>query len=137
MDKSKLISRCGLWCGACKTYLLTKKNLLGERGLKRECHGCWIRDKNCSFIKKDCSLLRKNKIDFCYECESFPCENLSKLDGKYKSKYHVSLIENLKKMKEVGLEEWIKEQEKLYECPECGGEICVHESKCFDCGKKS
>ena len=33
-------------------------------------------------------------------------------------------------------EKWLKEQEALYSCPECGGEICVHDEECYDCGKK-
>lgn len=26
-----------------------------------------------------------------------------------------------------------REREKLYQCPEYGGDICVHDFECFDC----
>jgi len=136
MDKKQLISRCGLWCGACRQYLVRKKNLLEERGFKRGCEGCWIRNKNCVMIKKGCAALRENKIDFCFECEDLPCADLRKMDEIYISRYNISLVENLKRMKQIGLKQWIKEQEKLYKCPECGGEISMHDNECFNCGNK-
>lgn len=46
----------------------------------------------------------------------------------------MSLIANLKRNEEIGVENWLKEQKKLYTCPECGGEICVHDTECYDCG---
>jgi hypothetical protein len=136
MDKSKLVARCGLWCGACRQYLVRAKNQLEQRGFKRGCEGCWIRDKNCTFIKKDCAPLRKNELDFCFECEVFPCKNLEKLEAIYSKDYSISLIANLKRIKEIGIQKWIEEQEKLYQCPECGGEVCMHDFECFDCGYK-
>lgn len=136
MDKSQLVSRCGLWCGACRTYLIQKKDLFEEKGYKRGCKGCWIQDKNCAFLKKKCPALRNGKIDYCFECETLPCEHLKNIDDKYREKYNISLIANLKRMKEIGIESWVQEQEKLYQCPECGGEISMHDKECFDCGKK-
>jgi hypothetical protein len=135
MDKRKLVARCGLWCGACRAYLLLKKDLFEEKGYKRGCNGCWVQNKNCAFLRKKCPYLGKT-IDFCFECDLMPCEALEKLNEGYKKRYRVNLIENLNRMKEIGLDKWISEQEKLYQCPECGGEICVHDFECFDCGFK-
>ncbi|TXT56186.1 MAG: hypothetical protein BAJALOKI2v1_620020 [Promethearchaeota archaeon] len=136
MDKKQLIARCGIWCGTCRQYLVRKKELFEEKGLKRGCEGCWIRDKNCTFIKKECAPLRNNEIEFCYECENFPCDNLTELDELYVSRYNMSLIENQKRIKQMGIKKWIKEQEELYTCPECSGEVCVHDAECYDCGNK-
>jgi len=110
--------------------------LLEERGYKSGCKGCRIRNKKCVFIRRDCSLLRKNEIDFCYECDSFPCQKLQKLDNHYQQKYSVNLINDLKRIEEIGADTWLYEQEELYACPQCGGEICVHDAECFDCGNK-
>lgn len=133
MDNN-LAAPCGIYCGACRQYLLLKKNLLEERGYKTGCKGCRIRNKKCVFIRRDCAALRNKEIDFCYECDEFPCQKLLKLDGHYQEKYYVNCISNLKRIKKIGFEKWLEEQEKLYTCPECGGEICVHDSECYDCG---
>jgi len=131
-----LAAPCGIYCGACRQYLVAKKDLLEERGFKTGCKGCRIINKNCAFIRRDCPKLRKKEIEFCYECEKFPCQNLKKIDKTYSERYSLSLIDNLYRIEEVGVEKWLQEQEKLYTCPECEGEICVHDSECYDCGNK-
>jgi hypothetical protein len=131
-----LIAHCGIFCGACRTYLLEKKDLFEEKGYKRGCKGCIIRNKNCAFLKKKCPYINKKLVRFCYECDDFPCENLEILDEKYRRQYNVSLIKNLNRLKEIGTKKWLEEQIKLYTCPKCGGEICVHDAECFDCGYK-
>ena len=138
MKKSEsihLASRCGLFCGACRTYLLAKKGMLEERGYKRGCKGCIKQGKKCTFFIKKCALLRKGEVDYCFECDAFPCEHFDRLETSYE-RWGVSLIENQKRMREIGVEAWINEQIELYTCPECGGEICVHDEECYDCGNK-
>ena len=49
-------------------------------------------------------------------------------------RYKVDLIENLKSMKKISLEDWILEQENLYRCLESGSEIYIPDFDCFDCG---
>ena len=132
----ELAAPCGLYCGTCRQYLALKKDLLEEKGYKFGCKGCRIRNKNCAFIRRDCPVLRKKELDFCYECETFPCQNLQKLDNLYQERYAVNLINNLERIKKIGVEKWLNEQKELYRCPECGGEICVHDTECFDCGNK-
>ena len=134
MVDNNLAAPCGIYCGTCRQYLLLKKNLLEKRGFKVGCNGCRIRNKKCAFIRRDCLALRKNDIIFCYECEKFPCQNLKKLDAQYSEKFYVNLIENLKRLRDIGVEKWLEEQKKLYTCPDCGGEICVHDAECYDCG---
>ena len=134
--KNNLAAPCGMYCGTCRSYLLLKKDLFEEKGYKSGCTGCRIRNKKCAFIKRDCPQLRKNEIDFCFECNQFPCSNLKKLDNRYKEKTYVSFIKNLRRNKQVGVEKWLKEQEELYKCPDCEGEICLHDAECYDCGNK-
>lgn len=136
MVDNNLAAPCGIYCGACRQYLLWKKDLLEERGYKQGCKGCRIRNKNCAFIRRDCPTLRKKEIDFCYECDQFPCQKLKKIDTHYQEKYSVNMVKNLKRIEEIGVEKWLQEQEELYTCPECGGEICVHDAECYDCGNK-
>ena len=136
MVDNNLAAPCGIYCGACRQYLLWKKDLLEERGYKMGCKGCRIRNKNCAFIRRDCPALKKKELDYCYECEQFPCQKLQKIDSQYQERYSVNLVENLKRIEEIGVEKWLQEQKELYTCPECGGEICVHDAECYDCGKE-
>jgi hypothetical protein len=43
-----------------------------------------------------------HEIDFCYQCEDFPCDRLKTIDMRYRKKYNASLIENLCAIKESG-----------------------------------
>jgi len=136
MDDNNLAAPCGIYCGACRQYLLWKKDLYKEKGYKSGCKGCRIRNKNCAFIRKECSLLRKKEIEYCYECTKFPCEKLQKLYILYQERYSVNMIQNLKRIKEKGVQIWLQEQKELYTCPQCNGEICVHDAECYDCGNQ-
>jgi hypothetical protein len=136
MENNNLAAPCGIYCGMCRQYLALKKGLLEEKGLKLGCQGCRIRNKNCAFIRRDCSKLRKKEIEYCYDCEDMPCNNLKKIDKIYIDRYSLSLIKNLRRIEEIGEKSWLQEQKELYTCPECGGEICIHDMECYDCGLK-
>ena len=134
MVDNNLAAPCGIYCGACRQYLVLKNNQLEQRGFKRGCEGCRIRNKNCTFIRRDCPFLKNNKVEYCYECDKFPCQNLRKMDDLYQNRYSVNMIGNLEQIKEKGVETWLQEQIVLYTCPKCGGEICVHDEECYNCG---
>ena len=140
IDKKKvedpLAAPCGLYCGVCRHYLMKKKNILEERGYKQGCDGCKIRNKNCTHIKRDCPHYKANKVQYCFECSDFPCFNLHRMDDIYQVKYNINMIGNLERIKEVGVKKWLQEQQELYKCPKCGGEISMHDFECFDCGLK-
>ena len=61
---------------------------------------------------------------------------LTKLDTRHKESYGDSPISNLIGIQEIGIKKWLLEQEKLYTCPNCGGNLSVHDDECFDCGHK-
>lgn len=100
---------------------------------KNVCSGCRPRDKGCSFLKDDCEKLTKRSLEYCFECEDFPCKNLEHLDELYRQRYGMSMIENLKQIEENGIQKFIEEQENEYRCPDCGGTICVHTNICYNC----
>lgn len=132
-----LLSPCVFYCGTCRHYLARAKRLLKEKNLKHGCLGCRIQDKNCAGIKRDCALIRKKQITYCFECEDFPCANLVKLNQRHVRDDKVSPIENLQRMKEIGVEQWLREQEDAWRCPNCGGILClIDDRECYDCGYK-
>jgi len=129
-----LAGPCGFYCGTCRHYLARVKGKLAEKNLKAGCEGCRIRDKNCAFIKKKCALIRKREIDFCFECDDYPCKHLKKIHNRHVLDDDIHMIDNLVRIREVGPEQWLKEQEELWSCPKCGGKVCVMDRECYDCG---
>jgi len=132
--REELIAVCGMNCRICVAYF--GYNMSGKKS-KNPCAGCRVRDKNCAFIKKRCGKASKKEVEYCFECKDFPCEILEKLDKGYRQKYKMSMIDNLKFIKENGIKKFLKSQEEKYKCSECGGVICVHNGKCYECGRIS
>ena len=130
-DFSKeLIAPCGMNCRICLAYFGYTTS-----GKKRKirCVGCKPTDKSCAHLKKYCKYKTINKVEYCYECSDFPCEQLQKLDNKYRERYDMSMIENLEHIQNNGISDFLKQQQKKYQCPECGGVICVHTGICYSC----
>ena len=134
-----LIGCCGIYCGACPFYRSDlpdiakklKENVRKERFDKfavsfgwignykefkkwvnflarAKCGGCQVGGGNpfCP-IRKCC---RRIDIRSCAECDRFPC------DKKYfvwlSERYRKWNIKNIRKIKEIGYENWLREMEK-------------------------
>jgi len=129
--RSLLIAPCGMNCNICMAY---------QRD-KNKCPGCRLFNKaepvtiaNCKI--KNCATFQRSKSKFCFECEEFPCKKLKHLDKRYRTKYNMSMIENLENIKKFGLREFVKNEKIRWACSKCGGTICVHRGYCYKCGKK-
>jgi ribosomal protein L37E len=46
----------------------------------------------------------------------------------------MSMIENLATIKKIGIEEFVKEENKRWSCRQCGELLCVHKPECSCCG---
>ncbi len=98
LNKSSLIAPCGMNCGICMAYLREKN----------KCPGCRGTDINKPITRikckiKTCEVFQEAKSKFCFQCESFPCDNLKRLDKRYRTKYNMSMIENLENIKNSGI----------------------------------
>jgi hypothetical protein len=129
-----VISVCGLNCAKCDIYDAGHGNekarneiiewFKKERNvtLKPEqitCEGC--RGSLDTHWSSDCKMLlcAKNKgLDYCFQCEDFPCTNVNKFASDGVS-HHKRTVENAKRMKEIGLETWIAEQKRKGQCLFC------------------
>jgi hypothetical protein len=127
-DKS-LIAPCGMNCGTCLAYLRDKN----------KCCGCWPVDGKkvnhcytCSI--KNCQFLEQTNSKFCYECEKYPCLTLKQLDKRYRTRYKMSMIQNLDSIQRTGIEEYLKHEIERWTCLKCGSTICVHRDNCLKCG---
>ena len=129
--KSLLIAPCGMNCSICMAYLRDKN----------KCPGCRLFNKNepvtiakCKI--KNCATFKKSKSKFCFDCEEFPCDKLKHLDKRYRTKYNMSMIENLEFIKKNGIKKFIGNEKTRWACSECGGIINVHKGCCCNCGRK-
>ncbi len=129
----ELIAPCGMNCSICSGYLAYSRNIPKRRGKITHCTGCRPRNKQCAFLKGRCQKLSNNRITFCFECDDFPCYSLRHIDARYRKNYDMSMIDNLNEIKQSGIDTFLKNQRKKYKCPRCGGVICVHNRKCYDC----
>jgi hypothetical protein len=59
---------------------------------------------------------------------------LKRLDRRYRTKYRMSMIDNLKIINEFGIRHFIRNEKEKWICPECNEMICVHRPKCLSCG---
>jgi len=129
--KKTLIAPCGMNCLLCMAYPREKKQCPGCRGddtnKSRSCAACII---------KNCVKLAETSSGYCFNCEKYPCLRLRQLDKRYRTKYSMSMIENLEYIRQQGITEFIKNEEKRWTCPQCGGAICVHRDNCLYCGYK-
>lgn len=130
--RAELIAPCGMNCNVCSNYLALENDTKNRDVKLPYCNGCRPRNKNCSFVKKKCSQIRKNEDSFCFECEKFPCELIIKLSESYK-KYRINMVENLLYIKKNGLENFLDKERKKWGCPECGKTICCHNGICYSC----
>ncbi len=131
--KKELIAPCGMNCRLC----------IGYQREKNKCAGCrneidirYITKGCVSCIIKNCHVIKENKSGFCFECDKMPCRRLKQLDKRYKTKYHMSMLENLNYIKENGIEKFIDNEESRWACPKCGNIVSVHRTECQKCGEK-
>ncbi len=123
---SKLIAPCGMNCSICLGYLREKN----------KCPGCRVmwEDKSISRVRciiKNCEILKKNKLKFCSnKCNKYPCKRLRDLDKRYRTKYNMSMIDNLENIHKKGVKKFIDMQEKKYF--KRGKVFCVHNKKYYD-----
>ena len=139
MNSSKidrdLISVCGMNCGLCMSYLAYSHDIPKKRGKVSHCSGCRARDKQCAFLKKRCEIIRDNKIEFCYQCDKFPCDSLKRLDKNYIKRYNYSFIDNLIFIKQNDIDTFISKEISKYKCSSCGDIKSVHNHKCYTCSR--
>ena len=100
------------------------------------CAGCRPRNKKCAYLKKWCPELAESRVTYCFDCKSFPCHRLRTIDKRYKTRYKMSMIDNLQYIKEYGTGEFLETQEKLWKCMRCRGMICCHNGLCFNCNSE-
>jgi hypothetical protein len=127
-----LIAPCGMNCYLCRAYRPNKKYI-------KPCPGCRIdydqKSRYCVTCRiKNCDKIVQGGIKFCFSCESYPCALLRHLDKRYRTKYEMSMIDNLESIKKVGIRHFVQTEKDKWKCSNCGETICVHKPQCLSCG---
>lgn len=120
------IGICGVNCLACSAHLSEKKPCPGCRApredhTRKSCRDC---------LKKQCAL--KKGLNWCFECDSFPCSKVQSLSRNYKKNYGSDLVQNGKDAKE-NMPQFLVSERKKFTCPHCGGVINQHYHICSEC----
>lgn len=130
LNKISLIAPCGMNCGICMAYLREKNKCPGCRGADDHKPVTRI---SCKI--KNCDTFQNGKATYCYECPNPPCDRLKHLDKRYRTKYRMSMIENLEEIRKSGITKFLENEKLRWTCTQCGGTICVHKGCCSNCGK--
>ena len=83
---------------------------------------------------KNCEQIADGKAKYCFRCDRFPCAVLKRLDKRYRTKYGMSMIENLERIRDMGIRRFIRGEKEKWACRQCGALICVHKPQCPSCG---
>ncbi len=123
---------CGLYCGACPVLLASKAGT-GEV----TCMGCksdQIKAGWCSTCTlKACA--QEKGLDFCYQCDQYPCEDLDAFKNDPTYPYHQEVYGYMEVIAQVGKTAWLEQVKTRWSCPECGQEATWWDLACENCGQ--
>lgn len=138
----KTAAVCGLYCEACTLFIATNEDPARLKAFAKvynsseeaiKCYGCRSdrRGPYCQICTMfDCAAERG--IDFCSECEEYPCDNLKQFQSEMP--HRIELWKDLDRIKAAGYKEWLKEVRENYTCQQCGTVNSAYDFKCRKCG---
>ena len=158
--KEHLAAVCGTYCGACPAYIakhsddvqikirLQKRNSSGQVKGQRTipdpgwmdgilCDGC-LSGGQIAFHCRRCAIKLcaegKQNVTRCSDCKELPCYRITNMINTgllHRAEY----LPNLEKIREMGVQEWIKYEEERWRCPRCGLPMSWYDAECAGCGE--
>lgn len=117
---------CGLFCALCPAY-------------PEECEGCLSDKVNewCAACRKGFRVCATEKgFARCCECpDYFTCKRLNSFD-RDDCPHHTGVVANVGRMRELGVDDWLKEQTKINTCSTCTEIMHWDRDDCQVCGNK-
>jgi hypothetical protein len=151
MEREKLVSACGLFCGACEMYRAVHDNnkakqeslvqAFNARGgtftlADLECDGCLAGGRLAPWCKqcniKSCSQRQPGEMICSADCSDFPCQKLTEFEKQMP--HHAEVADNLRRLKKVGLKKHAEQEEKRWLCPKCKTPMSWYAQNCAKCG---
>jgi hypothetical protein len=144
-EKKKLSAVCGLFCPSCTLFIGTKEDPLRLKAIAEryqmpteawECEGCRSEKRSyyCKNICKMVACAADKGLEFCGECDEYPCDELQKFQAE--RPHRIELWESQKRIAEIGFSEWFNEMEGHYSCPKCQTINSAYDRVCRDCGSE-
>ena len=160
-SKEHLAAACGTYCGACPAYIAkhgeeeqVKRKLQrsvspgpteARKGIPPSnwmegllCDGCLsggVLAGHCRFCSIRLCAANRQKDSRCTECEELPCTRITTLMNMQGGYLHrKEYLPNLKKIREMGVQEWVKKEEERWRCPRCGLPVSWYDPECAGCG---
>ncbi len=139
-DKAYLAAVCGTYCGACPSYIA--KHSEDERVRRAnpwgDCDGC--RSGGMLAVHcRACNIRRcaanKQKVTRCSDCEELPCSRLANLIALGGYPHRKEYLPNLGRIRELGVQEWVKSEERRWRCPKCRLPMSWYDAECARCGQ--
>lgn len=127
---NEIVGICGLFCKTCPSFADGKCNGCLSDFVAEHCAVCGHGFRDCA---KEHGVVR------CSECRELPCNRLRAfkdchiVDG---ISHHEHIIDYVRGQRDLGVEAWAEEQEKLNTCPVCGTINVWCERKCRGCGRE-
>ena len=153
---ASLAAACGTFCGACPAYLakhtedeqirqkrISPETVEAQKGIPSSswmkgllCDGCL----SCSQLAghcKSCNIrlhaLEKQKDARCTDCGELPCYRITSLINMGGYLHRQEYLPNLKKIREMGVQEWAKYEEERWRCPQCENPMSWYDAECIKC----
>ena len=127
-EERALITPCGLYCGSCRLYIARtdetlRKKIAERQGIPVEkvftCAGCRPLQGQVLVSGGEpvcdtyaCAVDDK-KVEFCYECEDFPCLKLAPCADRAQEIPHNTKIYNLIWLQKLGVDAWLERYTNL------------------------
>jgi hypothetical protein len=158
--KAHLAAACGTYCGACPAYIakhseddqiemrlqkrFSSRPTNARKGIPPSkwmdgllCDGCLSGGKLAAHCV-DCAIRKcaedKQHDSRCSDCEDLPCHRITDLVNMGGYLHRKEYLPNLNRIREMGAQEWVKNEEQRWLCPRCGVPLSWYDAECVGCG---
>ena len=161
-NREHLAAACGTYCGACPAYLAkhgedeeirTKRKAISSSAPTKAragippsnwmdgllCDGCLSGGELAAHCQR-CGIrlcaLNTQDNDRCSDCEDLPCFRMKRLMDMGHYLHRNEYLPNLKAIREMGVQKWVRYEEERWRCPKCGLPMSWYDAECIRCGAK-
>ena len=154
--KVHLAAACGTYCGACPAYIAkhgTDEQIKMRLQMKSSsghgippsnwmdgllCDGCLSGGQLAAHCQR-CNIrlhaLNTQNNSRCSDCGELPCNRITNLINMGGYLHRKEYLPNLKKIREMGVQEWVKYEEKRWLCQKCSMTMSWYDTECAGCGE--
>jgi hypothetical protein len=94
------------------------------------CQGCDSEpQQNCEFVQ--CN--KRHGTESCAFCPEYPCAMITKFSTE-EWEHHQVVLNNLDRIKELGIVQWLLEMQERFSCSDCGRRTIWYQKTCTGCG---